>query len=161
MWKPAALAPLLLVLAACADGGRAVDDGMQAPSRNATGESAAALEMAVSVTCAGDSSSQCVSINGEDVLITPAEFEQLGVDAAAAAGTGLIDVTLDSDGAAVMQQLSTEASEAGEDARLVTRVGNDVLSAVRVQGAFRGQFLQMAVPAEVDAGRIAARINGA
>lgn len=72
----------------------------------------------------------------------------------------MIDVTLDSDGADVMQTLSTQAFDAGEDARLVTQLDSEFLSAVRVQGTFRGQSLQMAVPADVDANGVVARLNG-
>ncbi|MGN7156799.1 hypothetical protein ACTHRK_11940 [Dietzia cercidiphylli] len=116
--------------------------------------------MAVSETCAADSSSQCVLFQGENILINPADFERVGVVSAASAGPGMIDVTLDSDGAEVMQKLSTEASEAGESARLVTKSDGDILSAVRVQGSLQGESLQMAVPEDVDANGVVARLNG-
>ncbi|MCG7232724.1 hypothetical protein V5S56_11035 [Corynebacterium propinquum] len=72
----------------------------------------------------------------------------------------MIDVTLDSDGAEVVQKLSTEASEAGESARLVTKSDGDILSAVRVQGSLQGESLQMAVPEDVDANVVVSRLNG-
>lgn len=160
MWKLAAVAPLLLALAACTDGGSTADEGAPAASENASGESAAVLEMAVSETCADDSSSQCVLFQGENILINPADFERVGVDSAASSGPRMIDVTLDSDGAEVVQKLSTEASEAGESARLVTKSDGDILSAVRVQGSLQGESLQMAVPEDVDANGVVSRLNG-
>ena len=130
---------------------KTADEGAPAASENASGESAAVLEMAVSETCADDSSSQCVLFQGENILINPADFERVGVDSAASSGPRMIDVTLDSDGAEVVQKLSTEASEAGESARLVTKSDGDILSAVRVQGSLQGESLQMAVPEDVGA----------
>lgn len=159
MWKLAAVAPLLLALAACADSGSTADEGAPAASENAPGESAAVLEMAVSKTCAGDLSSQCVLFQGENILINPADFERVGVDSAASSGPRMIDVMLDSDGAEVVQKLSTEASEAGESARLVAKSDGDILSAVRVQGSLQGESLQMAVPEDVDVNGVVSRLN--
>ena len=155
MWKLAAVAPLLLALAACTDGGSTADEGAPAASENASGESGGGA-----ATWADESVRRGGLFQGENILINPADFERVGVDSAASSGPRMIDVTLDSDGAEVVQKLSTEASEAGESARLVTKSDGDILSAVRVQGSLQGESLQMAVPEDVDANVVVSRLNG-
>lgn len=159
MWKLAAMAPLLLTLTACAGGGSAGEETTPAPLDNSSTESAPALEMAVSETCADDSNSQCVSINGESVLVIPSDFERVGVDTATSAGPSAIDVTLNRDGAEIVQRLTTEALQASENARLVTKLDTDLLSAVRVQGTLHSEHLQIHISPGVDADSVLEKLN--
>ncbi|WP_216694780.1 hypothetical protein [Dietzia psychralcaliphila] len=155
----AAMVPVLLTAAACTDGGGAGDEAESATSPGSPETSRAALEMAVFETCPQDWDSQCVSIHGENVLVDPSGFERVGVDVADQAVAGAIEVTLDSGGAKAVRRMTAGASHAGENARLVTRVDTELLSAVRVRGEFRGERLQISIPQDVDAVAVAEKLN--
>ncbi|MBB1029297.1 hypothetical protein G6027_00025 [Dietzia sp. SLG310A2-38A2] len=156
----AALAPVLLTAAACMDGGGAGDEAESTSSPGSTETSEAGLEMALLETCPRDSDSQCVSIHGENVLVDPSGFEHVGVEAADQDSAGAIGVTLDNAGAGVVRRLTMDASHAGENARLVTRVDTELLSAVRVRGEFHGAHLLITIPPDVDAVAVAEKLNG-
>lgn len=156
----AALAPVLLTAAACMDGGGTGDEAEPTNSPGSAETPQAALEMAVFETCPRDWDSQCVSIHGENVLVDPSGFEHVGVEAVDQDGAGAIGVSLDADGAGVVRRLTADASHAGENARLVTRVDSELLSAVRVGGELHGAHLLITVPPDVDAVAVAEKLNG-
>lgn len=105
------------------------------------------IELAVSETCAEASGPECVSANGESIVL-PSVFERAGVkDAAVAEGAGqnVVEVTFDEDGAAVLHSLSEEAAEAGSSARLVIKTGGEIQAAVTVMQKLQSNQLQVAI----------------
>jgi hypothetical protein len=102
-----------------------------------------------------------VAINGEHVLVTDGAFQNVGVKAVAAEDGQSDAVTLEltEDGAAVLTATTTEASEAGEDARLVIKVGDDVLSAVKVAEPLRDDHVTIGLPSDVAAEEFAEKIR--
>ena len=102
------------------------------------------IELAVSETCT-EVSPQCVSVNGENVVL-PSAFERAGVeDAAVAEGEGqnAVDVTFSDDGQAVLHALTEKAAQAGTAARLVMKIGGELQAAVAVMQALEGDHLQI------------------
>ncbi|CAM3448398.1 hypothetical protein OCAE111667_10350 [Occultella aeris] len=119
---------LVLVASACSAGGAG-----GGPPPPPTG---GAIELAVAQSCTPGSSADCVQVNGEHVEVGAAQFSRAGVaDAVAVPDAGdhdSVDLTLDPDGTAVLQDLSAQAAGAGETARLVIRVGETLVSAAAV-----------------------------
>jgi hypothetical protein len=121
---------MVLILSGCA-----VEGGADEPA--ATG----AIEVAVSETCDAGSTPECVSVNGEHVAVAASDFLRAEVEAVAVAddqGANAVDVTLSKGGAAVLETSTSEVAMAGDDARLVIKVGGEVLSAVAVAETLRG-----------------------
>jgi hypothetical protein len=138
-----------LALCGCSPAVGADAPAASAPATNAGGS----VEMAVSETCTDMADPQCVSVNGQDVLLPPA-FEKAGVVAAAVAdvaGQNGVDVTFDEAGATVLQALTKEAAEAGADARLLIRIGGELQSAVVVLEALEGAEAQIVLARDDDA----------
>jgi preprotein translocase subunit SecD len=102
--------------------------------------------MAVSGTCTAGSDSQCVLVHGDSVLL-PSTFREAGVKSSSVAenGQSAVDVTFTADGAKVWQELTEEAAGAGDSARLLIRVGDELQSAVRVIEAMKGDQVQIAL----------------
>lgn len=149
---PALLAPALLLLSGCAPVGASTGD-----SSSPSGE----IEMAVSELCTAGTDAQCVSVNGEDVEL-PATFVRAGVEAAAVGqgvGQNAIDVTLTAEGAALLHTLTEQA--AGGTARLVLKVGDEVVAAAVVMEVLEGKQLQIALSPDDDAQKIVDLIQGA
>jgi len=133
-----ALVLAVLALSACST----------APSIDATSSvRGGAIELAVSQTCAAGSDLQCVSVNGEKIVL-PAAFERAGVeDATVAEGEGqhAVDVTFSDDGAVVFHTLTGNAAGAGNSARLVIKIGGEIQGAVVVMQALEGDQVQIAL----------------
>lgn len=131
----------VLVLSGCA-GEAGADDS------TTTG----ALELAVSETCVPDSTPECVAVNGEHVVVPSADFVRAGVESVTVAADqpgNAVDVTFSSEGAAVLGTTTAEVAQAGDEARLVIKVGNEVVAAVAVAQPQNGAHVQMALPAEL------------
>ena len=129
-------ASVLLLLSACS----ATTDAGETPS--ATG---GAIELAVSETCTDDSDPQCVSVNGEYVVL-PSAFERAGVEDAAVAdieGQNAVGVTFTDDGAEILHALTEQAAGSGSIARLVMKVGDEIQAAVAVMQAIEGNYVQI------------------
>ncbi|WP_165391112.1 hypothetical protein [Agromyces ramosus] len=142
----------LLFLSGCASGAGAVDPGA----------TAGAIELAVSETCAADSAPECVDVNGEYVMVPDAGFSLAGVESIAVAGDEVgnaVDVTLTSEGAAVVESAAAEAAQAGDDSRLVIKVGGEVLSAVAVAEPLEGEHFLLALPPELSAEEFTERVG--
>jgi hypothetical protein len=134
----------VLILSGCSAGGGA--DGPTA--------TAGAIEVAVSETCAADSTPECVAVNGEHVVVAAADFLRAEVEAVAVADDqqgNAVDVTLSSEGAAVLETSTAEVAQAGDDARLVIKVGSEVLSAVAVPETLKGEHFLLALPGKLSA----------
>ncbi len=145
------LAPVLLTLSACSTEG-----GTDEKSPIAQG----AIEFAISELCAEKSDSQCVLVNGESIML-PSTFERAGVEAAVVAegeGHNAVDLMLTDDGATILHTLTEEA--AGGTARLVMKIGDEIMAAVMVAEAVEGKQLQIALAPDDDAKRIVELIQG-
>jgi hypothetical protein len=146
------VAGALLLLSGCASGAGAADPGA----------TAGAIELAVSETCAADSAPECVDVNGEYVMVPDAGFSRAGVESVAVADDqagNAVDVTLTSEGAAVLESATTEAAQAGDNARLVIKVGGEVLSAVAVAEPLEGEHILLALPPELSADEFTDRVG--
>jgi hypothetical protein len=122
----------------------------------------AAIELAVSKTCAEASDPHCVSGNGENVAL-PSAFERAGVeDAAVAEGAGqnAVGVTFDEDGAAVFHTLTKQAARAGRTARLVIKIGDELQAAVVVPQALEGDQVQIMLSPDESAQKVVDLIRG-
>ena len=143
----------VLVLSACSVVGGADD------SPPVTGGT---IELAVSETCTDVSDPQCVSVDGEHVVLPPA-FERAGVeDAAVAEGEGrnAVDVTFSEDGEAVFHALTKKAARAGGSARLVIKIGGEMRAAVAVMQALEGDHLQIVLAPDDSAREVVDLIHG-
>lgn len=122
-----------------------------------------AIEVAVSSICTAGSSPDCVAVNGEHVLVTDDAFQKVDVKAVAVADApsgNAVDLELTSDGASVLKATTTAASEAGEEARLVIRAGDRVISAVRAAEPVSDDHLTVQLPDDVTAEEFTAEIRG-
>lgn len=139
----------LSVLSGCTSGGT-------------TGLSGGVIEIAATSTCLADSSTDCVEVNGKHVLVTDGAFQDVDVKAVTAADGqpgNAVTLELTQDGVAVLTATTTEASEAGSDARLVIKVGGEVVSAMNVAEPLRDDHVTIALPADVDAEEFAEEIR--
>lgn len=147
---------LILAMSGCSAGDGSGESGPPA------GEGG--IEMAVSQTCTSGSAPECVSVNGEYVMIIEADFVHAGVETAEAVSDGTtdaVDVTFDEDGAKVFEALTAEAAESAGTARLVIKVGEEVLSAVTVVEPMQGDTAVIALPPGADPDELAEVIRGA
>ena len=119
------------------------------------------IELAISETCAEGSDSQCVSVNGENVLL-PSAFEQAGVEESSVTGGGqnAVDVTFNADGAEVLHALTEKAARAGDSARLVISIGGELQAAVVVMEALEGDQVQIALSPDDNVQEIVDLIQG-
>ena len=150
--RVATVVVMLVALSACSTA-----ESTDAGSSPRTG----AIELAVSETCSDESDGQCESVNGESVL-SPSAFVRAGVeDAVVVEGDGqnVIDVTFDPDGAQVFHQLSKEASEAEDTARLVMKAGDELLAVVAVMEVVEGAHVRIGLDPEKDAHDLVALIS--
>ena len=148
------MAGTLLVLCGCAQ----PDAGNPAPSAPAR---AGVVHVAASETCAPGSGPTCAAVGGEHVLVTPSDFTALGVATASAAGDDrhAVDVVFDSAGAATLEAVSRTVAGKGDNGRLVLRVKDRVISAVRVPGAVSVTTMRLALPDHLDAQDVAQQIT--
>lgn len=140
--KVCCIATAVLVLSGCA--GDAGADGSTTTS--------GALELAVSEICVPDSTPECVAVNGEHVVVPSADLLRAEVESVAAAGDqpgSAVDITFSDEGAAVLETSTAEVAQAGDDARLIIKVGNEVLAAVAVAQPLKGDHVQVALPADM------------
>jgi hypothetical protein len=145
VWKASSVGLLLLAMSGCA---AEVAEDEKAPTTGG------GIEMAVSQTCDSGSLPECISVNGEYVMVVPSDFVRAGVEDAVAVANGetsAVDVKFDSGGATVFQTSTAEAAQAGETARLVMKVGDTVLSAVAVPEALQSDSVLVALPPDASA----------
>lgn len=139
------LLPVLVALSACSTVG-----GNDATSPKSHG----AILLAISEKCTEVSESQCVSVNGESIVL-PSTYEPAGVEAAAVAtgeGQSAVDVTFTDHGAAVLHTLTEQA--AGGTSRLVMKAGDKIIGAVVVAEALQGEELQIGLSPDASAQEI-------
>jgi len=123
--------------------------------------SGGSIEMAISETCPEGSESQCVTVNGESVVM-PTAFERAGVvdSSVADRGQNVLDVTFDNEGAKVLHALTEEVAGAGESSRLVLKIGGELQAAVVVMEPLTGDQVQISLPPEDSAQKVVDRISG-
>ncbi|MGY4858522.1 SecDF P1 head subdomain-containing protein [Cryobacterium sp. AP23] len=145
---------VLAVLALSACSGAA---GVDEPSSGTGGQ----IEMTVAETCTEGSDSPCVLVNGQNVLL-PDAFEEAGVADSSVAGNGqnAVDVTFTADGAAVLHELTEQAVGAGDQARLVIRIGGELQAAVVVMETLKGDQLQIGLSPDENAQELVDMIKG-
>ena len=166
MKKHALVITLLAALTACSPEGTDGEQPTSAPpaANEAATAASGTLELDISQTCAPGSDPQCIPLNDEHILVAPAAFERIGVDSASSAPSSgefdMINVTLDNDGATVARKMTNEASQAGDQTRLVMKVGDEIVSAVRVQGELRGDQMMVAIPPGAATEEILNNLNG-
>lgn len=112
-----------------------------------------AIELGVSETCAPASGAECVLVNGEHVDVIASKFVRAGIEDASALaeeGDKAIHVTFDDEGTLALQSTTAEVAEAGESGRLVIKIGDQMVSAVRVPAPLEGDEVQIVLPADAD-----------
>ena len=147
----------LLILIALALGGcsTAVEPGLTSETPGGT------IELAVSETCVEGSDSQCVSVQGQ-YIVSPAVFKTATIEDAVASerdGQNTVDVTFTDDGAAIVNSLTAEAVQAGGEARLVMRIGDEIRAAVTVAEPLTGDSLTIALSPDDSAQEVVDLIN--
>ena len=141
-----------LLLSGCS---AAVQSGQSAES------SGGAVELAVSETCSEGSDPQCVSVDGQ-YIVGPSAFESATVEDAAVAesdGQNAVDVTFTDDGTAVFNSLTEEAAQAGKDARLVVKIGDEIRAAVTVKESLIGDSVTIVLSPDDSAQTVVDLIN--
>ncbi|MDX2355365.1 hypothetical protein [Dietzia sp. PP-33] len=166
MKKIALAISLLAALTACSSDDTAGGGSTAPPPADEAGNTPqGALELAISQTCTPGSEPRCIPVNGEHVLVAPTAFERAGVDSASGAPpsgeSDMITVTLDGDGTRVVSRMTAEATHAGDHSRLVMKVGDHIISSVRVRGELRSEQLQVALPPGAPTEDILEDLNGA
>lgn len=113
------------------------------------------IAMAVSETCTTGSDAKCVTVNGESVLL-PVTFQEAGVEDSrvAESAQSAVDVLFTENGAKILQALTKEATGASDSARLLIRIGDEILASVRVMDALEGDQIQIALSPDESAQEI-------
>ena len=75
-------------------------------------------------------------------------------------GSAAVDVVFDAKGAAAFSKAASEVAQEGDGARLVLRVDDQVLSAVRVPGPISVTTMRIALPGHPHADDVARQIHG-
>lgn len=117
-------------------------------SPGAGSSSAGSIELAIADACVDTAVDGCTASAGDSVIL-PSDFEEVGVTDAVAVdegGQNAIALTLTSDGAAVLAEVTEQVVAAGPATRLVVKIGDDVLSAVRVVEALHTDVIVVALP---------------
>lgn len=96
-----------------------------------------------------------------EAIREPSSFEPAEVDDAEVAEAGAqnaVGVTLSEDGSTVLSAVTGQVVEAGDDARLVIKIGNNILSAVRVVEPLETDYVVIALPPGENPEDVAAQI---
>jgi len=120
------------------------------------------IELAVSETCVEGSDPQCTAVGSDFVLVPPA-FEQAGVEDAVVNESpqhNAVDVTLTSEGAAVLSNLTDEAAQAGGESRLLLKIGDEIRAAVEVIEPLNGDQVTIALSPEEDPQEVVDLLRG-
>lgn len=138
--------------------------GCTVPSDSDTESSPAegSIELAVTETCGESSDAQCIGI-GQESVIRPAEFDVAPVaevEVSDDSQQNAVDITLTEEGSRVVTDLTGEASEQGDDTRLVMKVGGEIIAAVRVEETLVGEDLTISLAPDQDPQDIVELIRG-
>ncbi len=119
------------------------------------------IELAVTTTCEPDSSPDCVPVGSSHVL-EPDAFETAEVATASAMedNPGVVLLDLAASGTAVLQELTSRAAEAGEDARLLIRAGGEEVAAPMVAEPITSGQVQLSGGPDQDADDLLALVRG-
>jgi len=94
--------------------------------------------------------------------VSPAVFKTATIEDAVASerdGQNTVDVTFTDDGAAIVNSLTAEAVQAGGEARLVMRIGDEIRAAVTVAEPLTGDSLTIALSPDDSAQEVVDLIN--
>lgn len=122
--------------------------GVDTASSGSDSSSTGSVELGVAEACADTAVDGCTATAGDSVILPP-DFERVGVTDAVAVdedSQNAIALTLTSDGAAVLAEVTEQVVAAGLATRLVVKIGDDVLSAVRVAEALQTDVVVVALP---------------
>lgn len=140
----------------------AADDGRDGAEHTAS-STRGGIELAVSRTCSPGSEPECVLVNGEHVTVIPSHFVRVGVEHAVAVADGegneSIELRFDDEGTATLESSSAQVAGVGQDGRLVMKVGDRVLSAVRVPAALETSEVRIALPPDAGADAVIEHIR--
>lgn len=131
-------------------------------SNPSTGVEGGSIELAVSEICAAESDPQCIPV-GDEHVTQPSDFEEATVEDAAVSSDGQqnsLDVTFTANGARVLNDLTTQASSAGPESRLLMKVGDEIVAAVSVMEPLSGNQVTMALSPEDDSDAVVELIHG-
>lgn len=120
------------------------------------------IEFAVTETCAVGSDPQCISA-GDQHVIRPDAFAEAAVEdvvASSDAQQNAVDITLTDSGANILEDLTTEASGADTESRLVVKAGDEILAAVAVREPLSGENLALGFAPEDDVDAVVKMIQG-
>ncbi|PYF97364.1 hypothetical protein SAMN05216184_11573 [Georgenia satyanarayanai] len=138
-------------------------DAYRAVSEDVGSSRGGTIELAVSQTCTLASDADCALVDGEPVTIAPSQFISAGVKEADAVPDGVssdaVRLQLDDQGASTLHSLSAEVAELGEEGRLLVKVGDEMLSALRVPAALDGSDVQIALGDDTTARSVIERIR--
>ncbi|MCP2638472.1 hypothetical protein K0817_018110 [Microbacterium sp. HD4P20] len=134
-----------------------------ATNREATPPSAeGVIELAVSETCIEGSDPQCTAVGGDHVIV-PSEFKRAAVEDAVVSDSqeqNAVDVTFTSEGAAVVNELTSRAAQTGGESRLLFKIGEEVRAAVVVMEPLDGDRVTIALSPEEDPLEVVDLIRG-
>lgn len=120
------------------------------------------IGVAISETCEAGADPDCINV-GNQYVIQPSEFSEASVENASPRveeQQKSVDITLTDEGAKTLNDLSTQAMDAGADTRLLLSVGDEILTAVTVQAPLSGDQVTLALSPEDDPDAIIERIQG-
>lgn len=114
------------------------------------------IQMAVTQTCDAGSDPQCIPM-GDEHLMRPSDFEEAAVETAVARTDdtqNAVDVTFTDQGAEVLNDLTTQASDADDESRLLVKAGDEIVSAVSVMEPISGNQVTFGLSPEDEADAI-------
>ncbi len=150
---PVGVAGMMLALSAC---GQASAGDPASSTSNHGG----AVQFAASQTCTPGAGPECQAV-GDEHVVTPSEFTRVGVVTAtpAADGSAAVDVVFDTQGATAFLEASRQVVEKGESGRLVLRIDDQVISAVRVPSAVAVTQMHIVLPDHLHAQDVVRQIT--
>ena len=151
------MAGVLLALGACGQA-PAGDPGELTTSTSNPG---GAVHLAASQTCMPGSVAECQAVGDEHVVVAPSEFTRVGVVTAtpAADGSAAVDVVFDPEGATAFLEASRQVVDEGDSGRLVLRINDQVICAVRVPSTVAVTRLHISLPDHLHAQDVVRQIT--
>ncbi|MDQ0614880.1 hypothetical protein QF046_002521 [Microbacterium sp. W4I4] len=121
-------------------------------SETPASQSGGSIQLAITQTCDAGSDPQCIPV-GDEHLMRPSDFEEAAVETAVARNDdeqNAVDVTFTDEGAKVLNDLTTQASDAGTESRLLMKAGDEIVSAVSVMEPISGDQVTLGLSPQDD-----------
>ncbi|WP_307370348.1 hypothetical protein [Microbacterium sp. W4I4] len=125
---------------------------MAGDSETPASQSGGSIQLAITQTCDAGSDPQCIPV-GDEHLMRPSDFEEAAVETAVARNDdeqNAVDVTFTDEGAKVLNDLTTQASDAGTESRLLMKAGDEIVSAVSVMEPISGDQVTLGLSPQDD-----------